>query len=400
LTIEPLTPEARAFILSHEDDDIEDLLLRQQVIGGMPSAIIARQIKGRKKAKVKLPSFYRNQNVVYPQSLNIEQSSSEQTAEFKSALLARLLPEIMRRNGVDLTGGLGVDTLYLSRCFETFHYVEPDPELFEITAHNLRELRAANVRRHNTSADAFLTSTKENFDLVYVDPSRRIANRKVFTLAECEPDIIRMQDEIFARSSNLLVKASPLLDIRQGLRDLRFVKMVLVLALENECKELLFYAHRDFTGEPEIAAINIEGGKESKFSFTFSEETNAPLNLSPPSGFIFEPNASILKAGAFKLAGNRFGLQKIHPNTHLYSSPHEIADFPGRIFRSLSPMKADPKEVEKHFPDRKANVILRNYPLAVEELKKKLRLNDGGDKYLLGFTAETGKLLIVAERLR
>jgi len=393
-------PEVRSFVASNEDADVKDLLLKYKVIHGVPASLIARQIKGRQKAKLKLPSFYNCENIIYPPSVNLEQSSSERAARHKVSFLKGLFPS-KPETGFDLTGGLGVDCLYLSSVFNTFHYVEPDPELFEISRNNLLALNIRNVEFHRCTAGEFLDATSQKPHLVYIDPSRRTGgDRKEFSLSQCEPDITTLQERIFDITERLLVKTSPLLDIQQGLRELKFVKNVVVVAVDNECREVLFYGEKPFVGEPVITAINLAMNEDPALHFTLTEEKNMVAEFAEPQQFLYESNAAIMKAGAFKTAAKEFRVLKIHPNTHLYTSREKIADFPGRIFSVLSPVTSKPKEIAKHFPQKKANIVLRNYPLTIDEFKKKTGLKDGGEKYLVGFTGIKGKHLLVAERLK
>ncbi|HYC84119.1 MAG TPA: methyltransferase domain-containing protein, partial [Chryseosolibacter sp.] len=209
---------------SHENDDVHELVLKNKFIHGVPAALVVRQIVGRNKAKTKLPSFYRNERIVYPPSLSLEQSSSEQTAAHKASFVGETISESVCGVGADLTGGLGVDTLYLSRLFKTFHFVEPNADLIEIAKHNLRELGARNVVFHNATAETFLASLDRSFDFVYVDPSRRTeGDNRLVTLADCQPNIVSLQDRLLATAPNVLVKTSPLLDIQRGLAQLREV---------------------------------------------------------------------------------------------------------------------------------------------------------------------------------
>ena len=190
-----------------------------------------------------------------------------------------------------------------------------------------------------------------------------------------------------------------MLDVQQGLLELKNVKHVWVVSVKNEVKELLYVCEKDFRGEPFITATNLSSDHES-LAFRLSEEKFMQPEFSDPLPYLYEPNSSILKAGAFKTIAQRFGLQKLHPSTHLYTTDRLVNNFPGRIFKTKGLLKADAKSVETYFPNGKANVITRNYPLSSDALKKKLRLQDGGEKYLIGCSGETKKYLIAAERLK
>ena len=397
---ELIAPEIQAFVASHENDDVHELVLKNKFIHGVPAALVVRQIVGRNKAKTKLPSFYRNERIVYPPSLSLEQSSSEQTAAHKASFVGETISESVCGAGADLTGGLGVDTLYLSRLFKTFHFVEPNADLIEIAKHNLRELGARNVVFHNATAETFLASLDRSFDFVYVDPSRRTeGDNRLVTLADCQPNIVSLQDRLLATAPNVLVKTSPLLDIQRGLAQLREVASVTVVAVGNECKELLYHLVRDFGGEPTVRANNILGDTTRSFEFRLNEEREASVEFSEPCAYLYEPNAAVLKAGAFRLIAERYNVRKLHPNTHVYTSDLLIESFPGRIYRLRAGVGADPSEFERLFPDRQTNIVLRNYPASVDELRKKLRVKDGGEKYLLGVTTLSRPQLLAVERL-
>jgi hypothetical protein len=390
------SPEIQAFIRANDKADPKTLALQQPTFFGLPAAMIADQIAGRKKAKEKIPTFYDN-TIIYPPGINLEQSSSEQTAIFKTRIILESLQQ--RRTLIDLTGGFGVDSYFLSKVFKAVHYVEPHKGLFEIVVRNHNLLSTSNIVHHNTTAEDFLALGQQS-DAIFIDPSRRNSTRKVFAFADCEPNMVSLQAEIFKTSDFLLVKASPLLDLKSGIKDLTFVKKVFVVSVNSEVKELLFLCMNGFVGEPMIEAVNLSNTASQSFSFTFSEEAMSGVNFSDPMIYLYEPNPSILKAGAFKSIAQNFNLAKIQANTHLYTSDTLINDFPGRIFKVLAYIKADKKSVQQFFADGKANVTTRNYPLSADELRKKLALKDGGEKFVIGFSGVSRKFLVVAERIR
>jgi predicted O-methyltransferase YrrM len=397
-----LSPEVQQFIHEHERDDVRALVLKHAAVKGVPMSIIAEQISGRKKAKEKIPLLADTAGIVYPPNLNLEQSSSQKTALYKNTLLKDLQP---KDRCVDLTGGFGIDTFFFSKVFREVLYVEPNENLLQLVQHNHKQLGANNIVHRVDTAEQFLNEALLNQtkpDLVYIDPSRRNKiNKKVFSLTECEPDVTTLLDLIFKITDVLLIKASPLLDLHQGLLELKFVQKIIVVAVENEVREVLFLCAKNFTGEPLIEAINLlKNEKEESLSFSFSEERSAVSTFSPPQKFLYEPNAAILKAGAFKTIAEKFQLSKLHPSTHLYTSPTLLEGFPGRVFEILETLKASPKSVATQFPEGKANITTRNYPLSVEELKKKTGLKDGGSNYLIGFSGQQEKFLVAAKRLQ
>jgi hypothetical protein len=390
------SPEVQQFIRDHENDDVKALVLKGKAILGVPASVIADQISGRKKAKEKIPTFYEAETI-YPPGINLEQSSSEQTATFKAKIFLQAIP--LCRNLIDLTGGFGVDSFFLSKIFKTVHYVELNTDLIELVKKNHNSLGGFNITHHNTSAENFLLEGQEA-SAIFIDPSRRNETKKVFAFADCEPNVVSLQDEIFKSTDILLVKASPMLDIKLGIQELRFVQKVFVLSVDDEVKELLFLCRNKFQGEPEINAANLKRNETESFAFKFSDEATANPEFSDPKTFLYEPYSSILKAGAFKSIAVEYHLEKIEKNTHLYTSTDLVQNFPGRIFKIISEVKPEKKVLAEFFPEGKANVITRNYPLSVDGLKKKTGLKDGGEKYLIGFSGQAKKFVVAAERIK
>jgi THUMP domain-like len=395
-----IQPNVQEYILENENVDEKKILLSKKEILGIPSVVIANQISRRRKAKLKLPTWYQTKGIVYHSNLALEQSSSEATAKFKTQIVNDLIKN--RKSMVDLTGGFGVDSFFFAQAFDQVKYVEPNKELVEIVTHNHLQLQTSNLQHHSQTAEEFLENTNSKFDLLFLDPSRRDeSNRKVFKLADCVPSITKLQPKLFEKVDFILLKASPLLDIQQGLREITNVKKVFIVSVENECKELLFFADQNFSGEPTIEAVNLnqEGVVKETFLFLVSDEKKSEAKFSKPLTYLYEPNASILKAGAFKLISSHFSIFKLHTNTHLYTSQDRIPNFPGRTFKIE---KIDPtdKELKMLLSDGKANVATRNYPLSAEELKKKLKLKDGGEKFVIGFSGEDKKYIVVANIVR
>lgn len=393
-----LRPEVQSFIREHERDDEKKLILSQREIFGVPASVIAQQLVGRRKAKTKLPLYYHTSKIIFPPTLNLEQSSSEKTASLKANLFCSMIGH--DKIVADVTGGFGVDSFFFSRCYKKIIYVEPNLSLLEIARHNHQTLSVTNIEYQQTTAEDFLHGTHESIDGIFIDPSRRNkTNQKVFRLSDCEPDVPKLLPALFQKADCILIKTSPLLDIQQGIKTLQNVEKVWIVSVDNECKELLFFCRKGFTKEPVMHAINLTDLAD-EFSFTFEEEKNTVLNFSKPFTYLYEPNASILKAGAFKLVGKKFSVNKLAPNTHLYTSLNLLHDFPGRIFKIIQPVKPDPKILNEIFPGGKVNILIRNYPLSVEALKKKTKLKDGGEHYLIGFSGLSEKHLVAAERIK
>jgi 16S rRNA G966 N2-methylase RsmD len=387
--------EFQSYLVDHENDDENDWILKQKDIAGVPATIAAQQLKGRRKAAEKLPSWYQQNGIAYPPSLNLEQSSSEPTARFKESILS----DLNCKSVADLTGGFGVDALWFSKTERSVDYVEPNEELLSIARHNHLALGASTISYYAQKAEDFISGSNRTYDLIFIDPSRRTNGQKVFKLADCEPNVVLLEPELFKKSALILIKTSPLLDIQQGLRELKMVRRVCVVSVGNECKELLFLLDSSFQGEPEIRCIDLHASETSTFTFRLSNEKAAESVFSEPLNYIFEPNASILKAGAFKIIGQTFQIAKLHTHTHLYTAHAVVENFPGRVFEMLEIVKPE-KKLALKFNAAQANVLLRNYPLSVNELLKKTGLKEGGDLYLLGFSGKTSKHLAIARRIQ
>lgn len=393
-----LQPEVQQFIEEHLNDDVVTLLLKRKEVCGVPTSLIADQITGKRKAAEKLSLYYNTSGIIYPPAINWSQCSSEQTAEYKAQWLKAKISDF--KKGVDLTGGFGVDAFFIGKLFQQYVYIDPNDTLLHISRHNHLRLGAKQLVYKNITAEAFTDQLSEEYDFMYIDPSRRDeSNKKLVRLSDCVPDVTALQEKLLQYSTVLLVKTSPLLDIQQGLRELKHVKEVVILSVDNECKEVLFWCERDFQATPEIVAVNLYKTEE-EFRFNITEESSAIVAFSEPKNFIYEPNVSVFKAGAFKCIANRYQLYKLHVNTHLYTSDSFVSDFPGRVFEVRAIVKSDPKTVAEYFKDGKANVITRNYPVSPEELKKKLKLTDGSEQYLIAFTGVDKKYTICASRLK
>jgi precorrin-6B methylase 2 len=347
---------------------------------------ILAQINGIQKAKNKLPEFYNTEKIIYPPKLSMEQCSSEQTGIYKSQII----------NGerlIDLTGGFGIDSFYFSKTYKHVTHIEQNKALSEIANKNFKLLKVQNIKTLNSTAEEFIQTTKVKADIVYIDPSRRNENQRVFKLDECLPNIIELAPEIFKISDKILVKTAPLLDIKQTLKDLKNVTQVWVISVNNDCKEVLYLLEKDKAIEPILNTINLTKNKQ-EYSFNYLFELNSSVDYSSPESYLYESNASILKAGAFNSICNQFNLKKIAINSHLYTSNNLIENFPGRTFKIEKTITYSTKEFKK-LGIKKANVNCRNFKNNVEETKKKLQLKDGGNYYIFATTDNNNKPILI-----
>lgn len=374
------------FIKNNQHKPLPEIALLLSKHPELDKNFILNQINGLQKAKLKLPSFYENKDIIYPTGLSMEQCSSEQTALFKSKL-------VKGKTAIDLTGGFGVDAYFFSKHFVNVSYVEQNPDLFELVQHNFKVLNAS-INCYQTSCEKFLSKNNQQFDLAYIDPSRRDENKRVFKLAECTPNVIELLPQLLKTAKQVLIKTSPLLDIKQTLNDLKSVSKVWVVSVQNDCKEVLFLVDGTTILNPEIIAVNITKDI-SLFSFDYEHESAISVDFSEPLTYLYEPNASVLKAGGFKSISAQFGINKLAVNTHLYTSYKLITDFPGRVFKINSILDYNEKSV-RTLGLKKANITTRNFPDSIEQIKKKLKLSDGGNHYLFATRDSKDKLVLIS----
>lgn len=377
-------PEVQKFIQEHRADNVSELALKARRYVDLPMGFIIDQIHALQKVKTKLPLFFESKDLIYPPKLNLEQSSSELTAKYKATLL--------HGDIIDLTGGFGVDSFFFAKEVKSVVHCERNEYLSRVVQHNFSVLGVGNVSFEFGDS---LESVNRNFDGVYIDPARRSdMNQKVFRFVDCEPNLPSIQERLFEYSKTILVKASPLIDLKQGLSELDFVKEIHVVSVGNECKEVLFLQEKGFQEDVRICCVELQRDYDD-FEFSFEEERNVTLNLGEPMTYLYEAGSSINKAGAFNSVADQFGLSKLHPNSHLYTSKDVIEDFPGRIFKIEHVLPYSKKELQRLLPDRKANVTARNFKVSVSDIRKKLGLKEGGDKYLFATTSTNNKPLIV-----
>ncbi|EJF11169.1 RsmD family RNA methyltransferase [Pontibacter sp. BAB1700] len=321
------TPEEKDFIRQHQHRHPAELMLQASRYPQLPVAELVKQIQARQKAIDKLPTWVAHPDVVFPTAVSVEQTSSEATAAFKASLIkGKLL--------VDLTGGFGVDSFFFSKQFEQVVHVEQNSELSEIATYNFKLLGATNIDAVNSSAEDFLQQFTGKADVLYLDPARRgDKQEKVHLLQDCEPDVLQLLPALFEKADAVLLKTSPMLDIELALEQLGSVSRVWVIALHNECKEVLYLLQPGAKANPRRYAINLmPDGSIQTLTFDKEQEEQTSVSFADPKAYLYEPNSAILKSGAYRSVASQFGLQKLHPNSHLYTSDQLIPDFPGRAF--------------------------------------------------------------------
>ncbi|MGG5207791.1 class I SAM-dependent methyltransferase [Chryseobacterium sp. MIQD13] len=372
-------PEIQEYIKANLNTDLHSLLLKKSPFPDVSMQEIVQQIKGKQTAQKKFP-FLLKDGIIFPPQLNLEQSSSEATALYKS--------QILKGNKfIDLTSGFGIDAYYLSQNFKEVTLVERNPELLKIVEHNWHILDRKAVFI-NQDLDDFLNVNEEHFDVIYLDPARRDQNKnKVFLLEDLSPDILQIKDRLLAIADQVIIKLSPLIDLKYLISVLPDIFRIEIIAVKNDVKEAVIFLSGEKRDGITVDCINLESD-ESAFTFKFGEEENVQGVYSEPEKFIYIPNNSILKAGVFNLISERFRLKKLHPNTHIYTSAQKVDGFPGRI---LEMETVESKQIKKK---EQFNIISKNYPLKPEDIKKKYGIKDGGKDYLIFTQSKKGKIIL------
>lgn len=367
-----LTQEFQDYLKIIEQEDFKSIGLKKSLFDGISSAEIAQQLKGIQVAKYKFPTLYSTKNIYFPPSINLEQASSEAAANYKSSL-------VKGKTLIDLTAGFGIDTMAFAKNFEKVYHIEQNPELSEIVQHNAQIL-APNLETYTGTFQSFFeTNPESKFDVIYLDPARRNSSGRKFILEDLEPNILEWMPTFFEKSNKIIIKLSPLLDITSTLQQIDSISEIHIVALKNEVKDFLLIIDKNCsTKNPLIKAINLESN-QPEFSFNFEDEYNSNANFGTVQQYIYEPNVAILKTGAFKLLSEKFNLYKLHQNTHLYTSNELLNEFPGKIYSVEKHINHPKKEIIKS----KANLLVKNYNQAIDIVKKKFKITDGGETTLI-----------------
>ncbi len=374
------------FIKINWNTDMMSVLLQKPIFDGVSQKELVEQCEAKKKCKEKLPTWFSTHQIYYPKKLNIEQTSSEITARYKLNLVSG-------KSLIDITGGFGIDSYFFSLKIDQITHCEIDENLSKIAAYNFDILGVKNSSFVSENGIDFLAKNSTLFDWIFIDPSRRNDSKeKVFFLADCLPNVPENLELLFSKSSNILIKTSPLLDFSIGINELKFVKEIHVVAVQNEVKELLWILEKDYQNSISIKTINFSKERQETFDFMWLDEKETIPEFVLPLNYLYEPNSAILKSGAFKTVANHFKLKKLQEHSHLYTS-NTLIDFPGRSFKIEKIIPYQKKEIQR-LNLSKANVSTRNFPESVENIRKKHKLKDGGDLYLF-FTKNIENNLIV-----
>lgn len=379
------------FIRIHADEDVRQLAFLGKKFPEVDMSYALDQIAGRQKARIKIPSWAATDGIVYPPHLSMEQCSSEQTARYK----ARIAGE--GKMIVDLTAGFGVDMAFMSAGFKQAVHVEMQPQLCAISSENYKLLGLNHVQVVCNDGVGYLHQM-EHADLIFIDPARRDQHgARTYGIADCTPNVMEIIDEMLEKADRVLIKLSPMLDWQKAVSDVGCVSEVHIVSVANECKELLLEVKNGKGEKVKVFCVN----DDQVFSYEIGELH--PLTLSPlhPFTFLYEPNASVMKAGCFQLIEQRFGVTQPDANSHLFLSEQEVEGFPGRGFVIERVSTMNKRELKEALAGiDKANVAVRNFPLSVADLRKRLKLKDGGDVYIFATTdAKKGHLVMVCRKI-
>jgi hypothetical protein len=374
------------FIREHAEADVRQLALQGTKNPEVDLTFALEQIAGRQKAKTKLPSWAAIDDIVYPPHLSMEQCSSELTAQYKASIAGKgaLI--------VDLTAGFGVDMAFISQNYQKAVHVERQAQLCAISSQNYKLLGLNHIEVVCADGIDYLHQLN-HADLIFLDPARRDNHgARTYGIADCTPNVLELHDELLQKADRVMLKLSPMLDWRKAVEDLGHVNEVHIVSVDNECKELVVVlevrGQRSEVKEYTVNCINLlSNGAREEFKFCPADISLTSHLLPLTSSFLFEPNASIMKAGCFAALEQRFGVHQLDKNSHLFVSDKDISDFPGRRFIIEKTTSMNKHELKAALAgiDR-ANITVRNFPMSVAELRKRLKLKDGGDIYLFATT--------------
>jgi precorrin-6B methylase 2 len=387
--------ETRAFIQDHLQDDLPRLMLLKKRVPEIDYPFAYQQIASRQKAEKKLPFWYSREDLIFPAPLSVEQASSEKSAQYKANLFSG-------EHLIDLSAGFGVDAFWLSSRFNRLTCVEPNQELCEILEHNFKALNVPNFNIHHTDAEEFIkkfTPEKRENITFYIDPDRRsVQGSKLVLLEDCSPNILDLYFDLIKKGGKVIVKLSPMIDLKQLMNRLPGLAVVYIISVKNECKEVVIQLE-DRPKQPSIPifTVNITDSAPISFNFNSDEEENCSSTFADQVGqYIYEPYSNVLKAGAFKLVGERFRLKKLDHHSHLYTSDEPVAEFPGKIFRVDKVLGWSKGELKQEIQKGGFyHLAVRNFPMSTNALRQQLQIKEGGDQSLFATTLQGKHILIL-----
>ena len=359
------------------------------------------QISGWQAARVKIPLWAATDGIVYPKHLSLEQCTSQYIAQYKASAVKELIGNDFKM--ADITGGFGVDCYFISKSASHTFYNEMSIELCDCARTNYKALGRPEIEISCGTAEEFISRLEpDSLDLIYLDPARRgDAGRKLISISDCQPDTVALQDDLLSIAPNVMVKLSPMLDISRALTELRHVSHVLIIGLEGECKEITLLMQRGFDTEPTLTAVDIkaDGTPESAVSSVKSADAALPLPIADaallqPGTYISEPSAPYMKSALFRTIAAKTGTTLLHPDTHLFWSKEKPESFPGRTFRIEGIIPFDKRSLSA-LTKSQANLSVRNFPESAPKLQQRLKLRDGGSRYLIATTLSDSKRVLL-----
>ena len=392
MNLDILNPKIQEFIDLNIGVSVSKLALQKNPFPEVDWISILNQIAAKTKAKEKLPTWFSNPNIIYPSKVSVEQTSSEITALYKASIVSG-------ENLIDLTGGFGIDDYYFSKVIKNVVHCEINKELSDIVTHNLNQLNNKFVTCYSGDSAETLQKLDIKWDWIYIDPSRRNDIKgKVFMLKDCLPNVPENLDFYFKKSDSILIKTAPILDISAGINELKHIKSIHIIAVDNEVKELLWELKKDYTNSITIKTVNLSKEKSETFEFNLDENHLQP-NFSLPHNYLYEPNSAIMKSGGFDQVGLFYKLNKLHKHSHLYTSD-ELISFPGRIFEIKNSFPYNKNEMKQNLENKKANITTRNFTETVENIRKKWKIKDGGNLYCFFTTDENNtKIVLICKKI-
>jgi len=387
-----LKPDVQRFIYENTGTDISKLALQKNPFPEINFKEILNQIESRTKSKEKLPTWFNKINILFPSKISVEQTSSEKTAAYKTKLVSG-------DSLIDLTGGFGIDAFYFSNKIKSIVHCESNTELSEIVKHNFNQFEKHNIECISDESEEILKKLNKKFDWIYIDPSRRNDIKgRVFLLKDCSPNVPELLEVYFKYTNKILLKTSPILDISAGINELKNVKEIHIVAVENEVKEILWLLEKNHQSTIKVICSNLVNDAVEKFEYDLPSNSDATYSL--PLKFLFEPNASLMKSGGFDEISQQFGIDKLHQNSQLFTS-NELKPFCGRVFEIKNQFIYSKENMKLFLANTKANVTTRNFPVTVDEIRKKWKIKDGGKIYCFFTTAlDNHKIVLLCNKIK
>ncbi len=374
------------YIREHLNDDVRRMALCT-LPDNIDKPLVIRQISAYQQLRHKVPSWASDERLLFPAHLSVEQCSSETTALYKASL-------VKGDTLADLTGGLGIDSYFLSSSFKKTHTVEQHPHLCDLARPNFDALKAK-IEVYNDTAESFLRHCGK-YDCIFLDPARRDEyGRKMVSLHDCSPDVSTLLPTLFQKANTIMIKLSPMLDISAIIKELYDVAEIHMIAVKNECKELLVLLRHGFNGKVKYCCTDLKD--DNRFVYHEGDEDEASCHVADNMGcYLYEPNSALMKSGAFKLIGQRYDLSMLHKNTRLYTSDVLHDSFPGRVFHVQS-FSSFNKKVKKALLNdvTSASVIVRNFPMKADELRKMYRLAEDSERFVIATTIKGDKRIVI-----